>query len=298
MSESNHASDKSFQKGFEKLMEASSYPYHGNGLTCTLLVSHPFKRKKAAPECAECRATPELYFIADPGDTERSVMGLTRFIALMMQGHGMGYNSPQRPLILRRIFAEQDACSEQHKVYFEIAFCRVHFMAGGCTDYSTRGKIGKQSLDAVFSFLSAQYQLDVQDVTIPFTKAPEAELDLDNYIRDWQEKYELSFIVTGGENSFRTGDQVVLTERARTHLFLSEKASWCEEGEVFEVTSVATYPANCSCGHGAVPIMMHHDACNIPKIHFGGHHQRATIKTRDGYKQCTGAWLEPCTINA
>lgn len=130
----------------------------------TPLPVHPFSLP-IPPEVAGERQ--RIEFIGHPGYTQVSTETLCAYLADWMQDA-----SPDHLRYLRVILAEAHAdYPERHRVYYEVGWHERVLICGGCTDYSGMGGVGKLRMDALFTFLSQFYGVEIETVTIPYREA-------------------------------------------------------------------------------------------------------------------------------
>jgi hypothetical protein len=125
-----------------------------------------------------------IEFVGDPNVTDTESM-IKEIIKLLTYGTP---RNDQPNIKLRVLFVRADVQDEsKHRVFYEIASVGKTVMCGGCTDFSGGGKIGKQTMDDLFDFLSEVYRTEIQRVIIPYENSREIIRNLREEIRKYNE---------------------------------------------------------------------------------------------------------------
>lgn len=139
----------------------------------TYLGTHPFELNIKPPKDGWRTKELEIIYLGHPGITDISVNSLIAHIRWFIAGMTIAY---ARPTSLRIILAEANKNdSSQHRVYFEVGQSSRVFICGGCTDFSSEGGQGKTDLETVFTLLSVVYDVEIERVVLPYSKAKEAQ---------------------------------------------------------------------------------------------------------------------------
>ena len=100
------------------------------------------------------------------GGTESSINGIATFVVERVTG-----DPEQKPILyLRVILVEDDENASQHRVYYEVGFNNEIVITGNCTDFSGSGGFGKEMMDALFALLAELYEINIEEVVLPFSR--------------------------------------------------------------------------------------------------------------------------------
>jgi hypothetical protein len=73
---------------------------------------------------------------------------------------------------LRKIVMEDNLCNKnQHRIFYEVACIEAVYVISGSTDFSGHGRQCKEHMDCLFAFLAARFNLQIEEVTIPYYQA-------------------------------------------------------------------------------------------------------------------------------
>ncbi len=140
--------------------------------TDCVLSEHPFGLDITLPSPPGdgWKGNQSVRLIAWPGYTDASVDAMVLLLRHELDGYSL--STAMNPIRLRIVRAQ--VREGQHYVYFEFISYLGSFICGGCTDFSGEGGYGRTQLETIFGFLSALYEVPLEDVFIPAAQAEPA----------------------------------------------------------------------------------------------------------------------------